>query len=274
MDQLPVDSPFQPVIGMGRAQAVYKPGALSKILNALGCLIILAAGAYVFYYGLIYRDLFPNVADTNVPYILGFALIVLGGGAYWGWRILSRWNEMAVLYQNGFAHFSGRGDVVTSFKWNELTSITVRVTQLRVEHFIPAGKIQQFTFESPTAKLKLDGNLSRVEELVSHIRRNALPLMVNRMAMDLNSGQTLQFGPLSIHKTEGVQMKNKKYGWDEIAQMRVVNDILEILPKKRGLFSRIGVYTWKVPNLDAFFYLSDQLMKQSAQVQSIPVPPK
>lgn len=237
---------------------------ISKIFSVLGSLVFLFAGAYVFYYGLNYMNVYPDVAATNTPIIYGFAVILVAVGIYWSWSISSHWKDMAILYENGFAHFNGRD--ITSFKWNEITSIKIRITQLHVEHVIPAGKIREFTFESPAAKLKLDGTLSKVEDLVQKIRANTMNFMVPRLMQELNSGKTLQFGPISIHKTEGVSTKRKKCAWKDVAHMRVVNEVVEITPKKNGLFGRISVNSWQVSNLDALFILSEEMIRQNSQV--------
>ncbi len=72
---------------------------------------------------------------------------------------------------------------------------------------------------------------------------------------------------VSNHKTEGIQAKRKKILWTDIAQMRVVNEILEVVPKKKGLFGRISAQTWQIVNLDALFALSDEMIKQANQIQ-------
>lgn len=264
MDQLSIGSPFHSLIGMGESKTIYRQSVASKTLNVIGSLLFLFAAAYIFYYGLNYKNVYPDVAAANTPIIYGFAALLVGTGIYWAWNIFSRWQDMAVLYENGFAYFNGRD--VTSFKWNEITSIKIRMTQLRVEHFIPAGKIRMFIFESPSAKLKLDGTLSKVEDLVKNIRANALSFMVPRLRQELNSGKILQFGPVSIHKAEGISIKKKKCAWNNIANVRVVNEVLEIVPRKNGLFGRLSANSWQVSNLDALFILSEEMIRQNSQV--------
>ncbi|MFZ5885231.1 MAG: DUF6585 family protein [Chloroflexota bacterium] len=248
---------------MGEIQAVYKQGMASKLSNAFGSLLFLLAGGYVLYYGLNYKNVYPDVAATNTPFIVGFALILIGAGGYWAWTLFSRWNEVAVLYQNGFAHFNGRD--VTSFQWNDITSITAKVTRMTVYHFIPAGTMRKYIFESPSARLKLDGTLSGVDELVNQIRQNVFPIMVNRLSQELNAGKTLSFGPISISRTEGIRSKNKKYAWADVAGLRVVNGILEVVPKKKGLFGRISSDIGFIPNLDILIALSTDMIRQHNQ---------
>jgi hypothetical protein len=260
MTQLEPDSPFRSVIGLGDTQAIYTQSAASRFFNLAGCALVLLAAAGLFYYGWSYAGYYPDVAAENVPVIYGIGLLVLALGVYWGWWQVARWNFQAVLSANGFAFFNGRD--VTSFKWNEITSIKMQVTHIR-HYGIPAGTIRKYAIASSSTRLKMDGTLSRVDDLILNIRRNSLPFIVERQKQALNSGQFVPFGAVEISRDEGIRIGWRKLQWAEVQQLTVRNGSLSIVPRKRGLFSGAGMPVQRVENLDSLLNISDQLIRQS-----------
>lgn len=260
MNQPGGDLPFQPAIGMGSVQVVYRQSIASKIMNLFGSLLFLIAGGFILRYGYNYQYTFPEVAKENTPWIYGFGLLVLGLGAYWAWDIFSKRKYMAVLFQNGFTYFNGRQ--ATSFKWDEITSVTQAVTQMSYFNVIPAGTTKKFTIEGPSATLKMDGTLSKVDELLSEVRKNSYPCRFERQMQELEGGRTLQYGPLSISKADGIQMKNKRIAWADIANMRIENGNLEIVSRQKGLFKNISTPIGKTSNVDVFLGISEAMTRQ------------
>lgn len=227
------------------------------IFNILGCLLFILLGVWTFYAGLTYITAFP------VFVIFGFALLLLGMGIYWAWKILTLWGSQAALYSNGFAHFDGKDTI--SFKWTEITSVTMQVTKMRVYHVIPVGTIRVYTIESPSAKLKLTGTLNKVDDLMFQIRKNAFPHIVKRRVQDLDAGKTLEFGPVLVSRSEGIKIRNKKYGWTDIAKLNVINGAVEVVPKKKGFFQGASAPVGSIPNLDVFMALSEVMIAQNSQ---------
>jgi hypothetical protein len=263
MNQPDGELPFQPEIGMGTVQVVYRQKIASKIMNLFGSLLFLIAGGLILLYGYNYKNSFPDVASANTPWIYGFGLLIFGLGAYWAWDIFSKWKYVAVLFQNGFTYFNGRK--ASSFKWDEITSVTQAVTQMSYYGVIPAGTTKKFTIEGPAGILKMDGTLSKVDELLAEIRKNSYPCRFERQMQELNGGKTLQYGPLSISKAGGIEMKNKKIVWADIADMRIQNGNLEIVSRQKGLFKNISTPVGKTSNIDVFVGVSQAMAQQANQ---------
>lgn len=263
MNQPDGELPFQPEIGMGSVQVVYRQSIASKVMNIFGSLLFLIAGGFILSYGYNYQYAFPDVAKENTPWIYGFGLLIFGLGAYWAWDIFSKWKYMAVLFQNGFTYFNGRK--ATSFKWDEITSVTQAVTQMSYYGVIPAGSIKKFSIEGPAGTLKMDGTLSKVDGLLTEIRKNSYPCRFERQMQELEGGKTLQYGPLSISKAGGIEMKNKKIAWADIADMRIQNGNLEIVSRQKGLFKNISTPVGKTSNIDVFIGVSQAMAQQANQ---------
>lgn len=263
MNQPNGELPFNPQIGMGSVQVVYRQSMASKIMNLFGSLLFLIAGGLIIRYGYNYKFSFPDVASENTPWIYGFGLLVFGLGAYWAWDIFSKWRYLAVLFQNGFMYFNGRQ--ATSFKWDEITSVQQAVTQMRYYGVIPAGTTKKFTIAGPAGTLKLDGTLSKVDELLFKIRENSYPCRFERQMQELTGGRMLQYGALSISETGGIQMKNKKITWADIAGMKIQNGNLEIVSRQKGLFKNISVPVGNTPNIDVFLGISEVMARQANQ---------
>lgn len=257
------DLPFQPVIGMGSVQVVYRQSIASKVMNLFGSLLFLIAGGFIIQYGYNYQYTFPDVAKENTPWIYGFGLLVFGLGIYWAWGVFSKWKYMAVLFQNGFTYFNGRQ--ATSFKWDEITSVQQAVTQMTYYHLIPAGTIKKFEIVGPNTTLKMDGTLSKVDDLILQIRKNSYPCRFDRQMQELNGGRTLQYGSLSASRAEGIQMKNKRIAWADIANVRIENGNLEIHSRQKGLFKNISTPVGKTPNIDVFLGISEAMSQQANQ---------
>jgi hypothetical protein len=167
---LVIPSSLQSVAGLGEPERVYTQSRSSKVVNAIACACVLLLAIGTGFWGLvIYPQVFPAVAQTNVPCILGFAILVLLGALYWALRIIFRRSKAVVVYYDGFAYFDGKK--ARTFRWSEIASITMNVVQMSYYGAIPAGTMHNYTIvDQAGTKLKLDNTLSGVGKLFDCIR--------------------------------------------------------------------------------------------------------
>jgi hypothetical protein len=110
----------------------------------------------------------------------------------------------------------------------------------------------------------LDGTLAHVDQLLDQMRDQTLPFIMARSKMAFDGGQPVQFGPLSITKLQGLQKGNKIFAWADVGKITVSNGIVEIKPKKGGLFGSVSVAVESIPNIDVFFAMCEEMMKQNS----------
>lgn len=249
---------------LGRPVHVYTQGGASRVVSAILCpaFIVLAAG--LGYWALaVYPQEYPHVARTNVPIILVFAAGILAAALYWAWRIVRHWNDKAVAYEQGLAHMSG--GQLHKLRWDEIESLQMRVIRHTVYGIIPAGTEHKYTITGRLGdRIKLDDNIGKVEQLFDEIRERAVPHILARSRQAFDAGAPVQFGAVSISKAQGLQYGKKRYGWDEIAQVRVVNGLLMIKTRKGGLFSGLNVAVPNLTNLDVLLTIVSDVAAQYA----------
>ncbi len=254
---------LQYVAELGDPVSVYKRGSLARVGEAFACLVLaLLALGLAFWALTTYPRQYPKVAGENVPVMLVMAGVMLLGGLYWAWCIIARWNDAAVVYREGLAHFNGRR--VRMFRWSEIESLAMEVVQMRYRGVIPMGTRRKYTIVDPLGgKLLLDGTLARVEELYDQVRAGAFPHIIARARQRFDAGEALQFGPFTIDKGQGIRKGRKSYAWGEISRIAVENGAVGVSPRKGGLFGGLSAPVAKVPNLDAFLVLALEMVKQS-----------
>jgi hypothetical protein len=258
LNQFEIDPEFNSVIGMGPVQGIYKQRGTSRFWLILLSAVCIPAGFFILYYGLVTFKI-SNPGSPILAFIF-IALIVLTLGFLSAWRVIGKWNEVVVLYQNGFAYKTSAREM-TSFKWNEIRSILIGITKVDV-HGIPVGTAREYVIKSDTNKLAFDGSLDQVDDLLENIRKNVYPYIYARTKQEFDSGKTIRFGNFLINKSDGVRRNINKYKWSDVAQVRVMNGNVHFLPKKRG---SVGIYdhVGKTPNLEVLLAISQELIKQN-----------
>lgn len=252
------------VADLGQPVHVYTQGRVSRLTSAILCPACMVLAAGIGYWGLVaYPQDNPDVAGTNVPIILVFAAGILAAALYWAWRIVRHWNDSAVVYDQGLAHLSG--GQLRKLRWDEIESLQMHVVRNTVYGVIPAGTEHKYTITGHLcSRIKLDDNIGKVEQLFSEVREQALPHIMARSRQAFEAGATVQFGFVSISKAQGLQCGKKHYGWDEVAQMRVVNGYLEIKSRKGGRFSGVSVAVASLTNLEVLLAIVADVAAQYA----------
>ncbi len=266
MNQKSIDPVFQSVVDLGEPQAVYKQQKIAKFWRILIGAICISGGFYALYYGLVvYRNLRPNMSITAFVFaailLLVFGIVAVG-------KTLLNWGETVVLYRDGLA-YTADGSEVSSFRWSEIKLIKMSIVNVLVYGVVPTGSQQSYVIETNKRRLKLDGALSQVHELIHHVRKNSFPHIAAIVRQKLDSGESVKFGRIIINKSDGVRRDARKYRWNEVAQVKVVNGMIVFQPKKRvWIFSGINDLVRNTPNLDILLAISDEMIKQNASISS------
>lgn len=255
---------FESVTGLGSPMRLFRVGWFQRIVHLGGAALAGLAAAAAAYYGLVsYPRIYPDVAETNVPWIIGFALLIAAGAGYWAWWILRRWNTAAVVYSDGLAYFHG-GDL-RQWRWKEIAALTFKVMTFTVYGVIPAGTIRNYVLRDREGKsLKLDGAIGKVDALMGILREKTFPHLLDEAVRTVESGGEAAFGPFFIGKTQGVRMGKKAYSWKEISGVSAADAVVTVRPKKGELFGGgMSAPIDQVPNADVFLALAAELQKQA-----------
>jgi len=231
------------------------------VLYALLCLAFFVFSVYLIIEGFfLYPQRYPEVAASNSPWIIGWGVFILGITLYESWKLITRWNESAVVYQDGFAHY--RGKDLPSFKWVDIAAITMRAIKMTYYGIIPTGTMHKYTlYNRDGEKYKLDGIMSKIEELILQIRQGIFPHLMNEYKTLFNAGKPLEFGHMIISRSGGVRKGNKTYPWQDIAQIAMDKGTVHIVPKKRGLFRGFTQPVESIPNVDVFLTISKEMIQ-------------
>jgi hypothetical protein len=256
METVRIPLSLQSVTGLGEPVRAYPRNAFRKAWSIVVCVAWAVLGLALGFYGLaIYPRAGPQqVTGLDVPLILGLAGLLLLAALVRSWRTASRWDEAALVYRDGFAYFNGRQ--VRAYKWQDINAVMIDVARRRYLAVIPGGTRHRYGIVGVAGKVQLDDGLSRVEDLFDRIRDGSFPHILRRSRRAFQAGVSVDFGPISISRRLGVQIRWKKYAWDEIARISATNGALEITPKKDGLFSRRRIAIARIPNLDAFLVIA------------------
>jgi hypothetical protein len=99
-----------------------------------------------------------------------------------------------------------------------------------------------------------------VEELANVIREKIFPHLYKNAADRYNAGQIVQFGPVSISKSEGITLQKKSYKWDEVGQVNVQQGLLKVAKKGGGWFSGSNVSIAAIPNYEVLLSIINQVV--------------
>lgn len=262
MTQLSLPLQFKNIVGLGQPVKSYAHSKLSKIGNVIGCIICLAIGIYLIIEGLVlYPQRYPDVAESNSPIIIGVGVAFLLGTIFWVWRLITKWNEMLVVYDSGFAYFNGKE--MSTFKWEEISTITMRVIKQTVYGVIPAGTQRKYWIHNVSGEeLKLDGSLSEPDDFINRVREGANPYIFARKKEHFDTGEPLDFGAIAISTSKGIIKGKNNYPWSDIGQIGLNQGTLWVVPKEKGAFRKFSVPVIGMPNFDILMALSAEMAEK------------
>ena len=124
-----------------------------------------------------------------------------------------------VVYRDGFAFRAGKD--MHTWRWEEVTVIQSNLYRNSTGH--GRGYIEhEYTLTKNSGdKVILDSGIKNVEGALEPIKHNVFAQLLPPLAQAYQSGQAVTFGPVTIHKQNGIQMDGKPYAWETILEIKV-----------------------------------------------------
>jgi hypothetical protein len=147
-----------------------------------------------------------------------------------------------VLYRDGFAYKSGNENIQI-WRWDEVSTI---VSNVDFQHTRDAYHSYTLTKKSEES-LVLDETLQNIKDLIDLIKRNIFALLFPPLTSSYNSGKAVSFGPIIIHRQNGLQMGAKTYRWEDIMDIKVERGRFKIALRDNEQYE---VRTSSIPNIE------------------------
>ncbi len=181
-----------------------------------------------------------------------FVALVLAADTY------VRANRIVVLYENGLAY--GRSGEVQGWRWEDIDAFTFEITRQYV-NFIPTGTFYTYTLDMRDGdRIVLDGNVSGIKAVGKHVREKVTPLVYDRLAEAFSRGENVDFGPIRLNLTQGLQDRYRLFPWGEIEQVGVGKGYLIVEPRKGSGLRRTSLPMGAIPNVDVLLALVAEAM--------------
>lgn len=173
---------------------------------------------------------------------LGPAAVVL---MHQGVRLLSKLGiprpNAIVIYRDGLAYRIDKEP--HAWRWEEVTVIQTNMFYVNAHREGCEYTLTNISGE----QIILDNNMKGMEDAMDLIELPVFALLAPPLAEAYNSGRALTFGPVTIHKQNGIQLDDKLFAWDTILKFET----------ERGRFTLIGRDSKKhevrqsaIPNLE------------------------
>ena len=262
-----IPSHFASIINFGGLKGVYPVKKMSKWGSLTGMLVCFAIvgglglwaawNAYSLYAKSGVAVLQRDFGDQVLPMLIICVIFALAGLAF-GWSAFNNWKKSAALYRNGFAYRDRKG--MKAWRLEDVAGLTADVTK-HYRNGIYTGTTHVYTlWNRQGEKMTLNDTIQDVEELATQIREGVYPHIYGAAAQSYNAGRAVKFGPVTISKENGIEIKNKSYPWDEVKEVRVEKGYLKVAQKDGGWFSGASTPVSVIPNLDVLLSMIDQIV--------------
>jgi hypothetical protein len=123
-----------------------------------------------------------------------------------------------VLYRDGFAFH--KGQELHIWRWDEIVFIQSNVWR---EGSIGSRYTEhEYTLTQRSGEKVILGNrIKSVGGAAEAIKRQVFAQLLPPLAQTYGAGQALTFGPVTIHKQNGLQLDGKPHAWDAIQDIQV-----------------------------------------------------
>ena len=123
-----------------------------------------------------------------------------------------------VLYRDGFTFQKGKD--LHTWLWDEISLIQ---SDVRREGSIGSRiTVHEYTLTQRNGiKVLLGDRIKNVGGAAEAIKRQVFALLLPPLAQTYGAGQAVTFGPVIIHKQNGLQLDGKPYAWDAIQDIQV-----------------------------------------------------
>jgi hypothetical protein len=252
------------VAALGNPTAIYNKDQSGKTFSLIAGIVCLVIAAGIVFFAL--NDTSGSSrrrssSDDNV------GAAVVGGGLFGFFALLAflNWNGKrtpgsVMLTEQGVAYMQGEGAnaKATTARWDEVNGITQAITK-HYRNGVYTGTTYLYTlFLTGGRKMTFNNSIANVEmlgeALQNEVSRRAMPIA----AAAYNSGQPVNFGPLTVSR-DGLTQGKKTLAWGEIEGVQIQNGYIAV-KKQGGWFNWANVPAASVVNLYVFLNLVNQIV--------------
>lgn len=153
-----------------------------------------------------------------------------------------------VLYQDGLAFHTGGKDIRT-WRWPEVAAILTRMHFVVPQHVSGITTHEYTLLKGGGEKLILDDDLGiiEIEKLIEPIKNAVYALLYPPLAQRYGAGQAVTFGPVTVHRANGLAMGGKTYAWADIIEVKVDKGRLTVTMRDDH---KHEVRTSEIPNVE------------------------
>jgi hypothetical protein len=156
-------------------------------------------------------------------------------------RQAHRW---VVLHKNGLnIHWNKKAQMLL---WNQIEGLACETTDstflgqtLKTRHrltlFLISGNL-----------IQIDERLKDLPDLAERIKAKLHPHLLPKMRSAFNNGETLHFGPVSVHK-QAIHVREQAIPWEQVSRLNISSGKLVI--KSASKFA-VRVPVGKIPNIE------------------------
>jgi len=217
----------------------------------LGLVVALA----LFEISILYRA-FSDPGVGRVVVLLHFGIVGLFG-LWIAWLLSAR----VSLHENGIAYQSLFGP--KQMLWDEVDRFYYSSLKRSI-NFIPVGTYYSFKLQdSRGQRLSFGNRLERPKELGSKLIQLTYPKLLQKSAGNFDSGMELEFGPIRVSRSGGIQIKKLfrvvKIPLDAVAEYRIEAGSVYIFAA--GQKRTTGIPLRQIPNAFVLIGLFDAIYK-------------
>jgi uncharacterized Zn finger protein (UPF0148 family) len=127
--------------------------------------------------------------------------------------------NVLVLYRDGLAFRTGKD--LHTWRWEEVAVIVSNSSMHSSEHARVWTAYEYTLTKSSGEKVILDDGVKEVEDAIKPIKQAVFGRLLPPLAQGYGAGQAVTFGPVTIHKQNGIQLDGKPYAWNAILDIKV-----------------------------------------------------
>jgi len=135
--------------------------------------------------------------------------------------------------------------------WRQISGISTNLTQKRFLFLKSPITYKVVLHLRSGQSVHLSHTLDRLPVLITRIKANLYPPLLQGLKQKLNQGGTLQFGPLSIQK-DSLSLNSHTYPWSQIPRVSVQSGklVIELADHKRATIALA-----RIPNFELLFQI-------------------
>jgi hypothetical protein len=127
--------------------------------------------------------------------------------------------SVLVLYRDGLAFRTGKD--LHTWRWEEVAVIVSNSSMHSSEHARVWTAYEYSLTKSSGEKVILDDGVKEIEDAIKPIKQAVFARLLPPLAQTYGAGQAVTFGPVTIHKQNGIQLDGKPYAWNAILEIKV-----------------------------------------------------